>query len=119
MENEQLHEMINIANYRINCAICEAVLEAMKAVTKQPDLPGVIDAHVEACAEAYSDLELAERCAESVSEFGTKAEWDALPDDQKADEWVCFHDLCAQGIGDEMYFYKVLMNEWQVGYVGH
>jgi len=50
---------------------------------------------------------------------GSQEEWDALSFDEKADQWDEFHDLCARGIGDQMYFYQVMMNRHLVGYVGH
>lgn len=71
----------------------------------------LFDAHAAEQAEIFY--------AETEFLFGTEAEWDAMPDEAKASEWERFHELCAQGIGDEMYFYRVLMNKWLVGYGGH
>lgn len=50
---------------------------------------------------------------------GTQEEWHALTKEQQDVEWDNFHDLCAQGIADEMYFYDVMMKMHLVGYVGH
>lgn len=64
-------------------------------------------------AAAHSDL------LDSLYPVGTEEEWNALSDEDKAEVWEEFHSLCAIGIGDTMYFYDVLMNLHQVGYVGH
>ncbi|WP_426172431.1 hypothetical protein [Pseudoduganella sp. R-34] len=50
---------------------------------------------------------------------GTKEEWEALSDEEKAKEWETFHDLNARGTADEMHFYRILMNAFLVDYVGH
>lgn len=71
----------------------------------------LLDAHMLEQAEILSD--------EVNFRSGTKEEWEALSGEVQASEWERFHELCAQGIGDEMYFYRVLMNDWLVGYVGH
>lgn len=50
---------------------------------------------------------------------GSLKEFNALSDEERSKEWDEFHALCAQGIADDMYFYEVMMKQWQVGYVGH
>ncbi len=50
---------------------------------------------------------------------GSQEEWDALSTAEQEAQWDEFHDLCARGIADEMYFYQVMMNKHMVGYVGH
>lgn len=109
----------NVANCRVNFAICEAALAAMRAITTNPDESEVVEKHNEACGDAYGELEAAYHHAESAFKYGTEEEWEALSDDRKASEWDRFHYQCAQGVGDEMYFYPVLMKWWLVGYVGH
>lgn len=116
---QQLNDMVSVAYGRVNLAICEATLAAMTAVTISPDTSGIVDRHNEACAEAYWELQSAEHHAGAAVEFGTEDEWNALSAEEQSSEWGRFHEKCAQGIGDEMYFYRVLMNMWLVGYVGH
>ncbi len=55
----------------------------------------------------------------NAPDSGTQEEWDALTDEEQDDQWETFHYLCAQGIADDMYFYRVMMNQHLVGYVGH
>lgn len=54
-----------------------------------------------------------------LSDEGTKEEWEGLSEEEKGRQWDIFHALNERGIADEMYFYRVLMNEFLVGYVGH
>lgn len=53
-----------------------------------------------------------------LSDEGTEEEWEALSEEEKDEQWDIFHDLKDRGIADEMYFYRVLMNKFLVGYVG-
>lgn len=57
--------------------------------------------------------------ADMADSSGSLDEWHALTEEEQSLEWDNFHDLCAQGIADEMYFYRVLMDMHLVGYVGH
>lgn len=50
---------------------------------------------------------------------GTRAEWDALSPEEQFAEWDGFHDACALGVADDLYFYQVMMSMHLVGYVGH
>ncbi len=50
---------------------------------------------------------------------GSREEWNALSSVEKATEWEDFHDRCALGVADDMYFYRVMMKMHLVGYVGH
>lgn len=59
------------------------------------------------------------RCFCEAHRPGTQEEWDDLSEEQQSNEWDDFHSLCARGIGDEHYFYSLLMSKWMVGYVGH
>lgn len=67
----------------------------------------------------FLDAYMAEQLMETYFETGSIEEWKALSKEQQEAKWDEFHHLCAQGVGDEMYFYRVLMNQWLVGYVGH
>lgn len=62
----------------------------------------------------YEDLR-----AEVETSRGSKAEWDALSSNERAAQWDEFHEFCAQGIADKMYFYRVMMDLHQKDYVGH
>ena len=62
----------------------------------------------------YEDLR-----AEMVASSGSKEEWNALSLDEQAAQWEEFHEFCAQGVADSMYFYRVMMDIHLVGYVGH
>ena len=115
----QHSSVVNLAYARVNLAICEAALAAMKTVTIMPEVSSVVEKHNDACADAYYELQSAEHHAEAEFESGTVEEWNALSSEEQSSEWDSFHSLCAQGIGDEMYFYRVLMDKWLVGYVGH
>lgn len=56
----------------------------------------------------------------SGTEFhGTEEEWNALSREQQDVQWETFHELNVLGTADNMYFYKVMMKEFLVGYVGH
>jgi len=111
--------MVNRASARVNLAICEAALAAMKAVTIAPETSSVVEKHNDASLDAYCELQIAEHYAEADFGFGTEEEWNALSIEERSSEWERFHELCAQGIGDGMYFYHVLMDKFLVGYVGH
>ncbi len=63
--------------------------------------------------------EYRERYCDDLPVFGTEEEWQALSSDQQNEEWDEFHDRCAIGTADDMYFYSVMMNKFLVGYVGH
>ena len=122
MLSETIENMVYVAECRVNLAICEATLGAMRAITTNPETSKIIEAHDNACTEAYWELQSAEQQAETDSEFetyGTKEEWEALSDEDKDSVWEEFHSQCALGIGYEMYFYQVLSNKFLVGYVGH
>lgn len=56
---------------------------------------------------------------EFESSCGSIAEWNALTDEERSSEWEEFHELCAAGIADTMYFYRVMMNMHLEDYVGH
>ncbi|WP_298150874.1 hypothetical protein [Flavobacterium sp.] len=51
--------------------------------------------------------------------YGSTGEFEALTVEQQNQVWEEFHSRCQAGDADEMYFYKVLMSKWLVGYVGH
>ncbi|MFP3637555.1 hypothetical protein [Paraburkholderia sp. SIMBA_054] len=53
------------------------------------------------------------------SQEGTQEEWDALSAEEQSAEWDEFHELCAAGVGERSYYYRILMDRWLVGYVGH
>ncbi|WP_041390670.1 hypothetical protein [Polaromonas sp. JS666] len=116
---QHLYDMVNIANCRVNLATCEATLAAMQATTTNSEVSEVIEKHNDACAEAYWMLKAAEHQADSVIESGTEEEWEALSEEDRTSNWEEFHSHCAQGIGDELYFYRVLMDKFLIGYVGH
>ena len=50
---------------------------------------------------------------------GSQEEWEALSSAEQESQWDDFHDRCALGMADDMYFYRVMMNMHLVGYVGH
>ena len=50
---------------------------------------------------------------------GTVEEFDALSNEEQSEWWNTFHDKCAQGTADDLYFYRVLMDKFLVNYVGH
>lgn len=83
-------------------------------------LKGYLDSREE---QRLADAHMAEQAAifHAEAEFssGTEEEFDALSGEAQWSVWESFHDLCSQGIGDSMYFYRVLMDKWLVGYVGH
>lgn len=56
---------------------------------------------------------------DSLEPEGTQEEWDALSSDEQWEQWDSFHELCAQGIADTMYFYRVMMSMHLENYVGH
>jgi hypothetical protein len=62
---------------------------------------------------------LREEAGDYVDVEGTQEEWDALSDEERAAEWKTFHELNADGTADEMYFYRILMNTFLIGYCGH
>lgn len=71
-------------------------------------------------AEGKDDAERQEYLrAEVEGSIGSHEEWDALSSDEQDAHWDEFHDRCALGVADEMYFYRVMMNKHMVGYVGH
>ena len=119
MVNQQLSQAVALAYARVHLVICEASLQALKAVTTDPSTSNVIAVHEEACVDAYWKLQCAEASAEPDFEYGTKAEWNALSASDQSDTWAQFHSLCEQGTADQMYFYPVLMDMHMVGYVGH
>ena len=51
--------------------------------------------------------------------IGSQEEWEALSSADQESQWDDFHDRCARGIADDMYFYRVMMNKHLVGYAGH
>ena len=72
---------------------------------------------VAAWEEGKSDAEQQEDFEPAV--IGSREEWDALSSAEQDGQWEDFHDRCALGIADDMYFYRVMMNMHLVGYVGH
>lgn len=50
---------------------------------------------------------------------GTQQEWNALSSEAQDRYWDSFHDMCDRGIGDDHYYYEILMARHLVGYVGH
>lgn len=48
--------MTNIAMCRVSLAINEATLEAVTAITSNPDTSAVVAAQNEACVDSYMDL---------------------------------------------------------------
>lgn len=56
--------------------------------------------------------------SEDIRPEGTREEWDALTEDKQLQEWETFHEKCAQGIADGMYFYRVMMSMHLEDYVG-
>ncbi|GGC23688.1 hypothetical protein [Pseudoduganella buxea] len=53
-----------------------------------------------------------------VGFYASQEEWDALTDQQREAQWESFYERNAAGTADEMRFYKVMMAQYLLGYVG-
>ena len=90
------------------------------AYTSNSALPAMMTQEnllVEGWVEGKADAERQEDIQLYAS--GSVDEWHALSSAEQIAEWEEFHDRCALGIADDMYFYHVMMNMHLVGYVGH
>jgi len=63
----------------------------------------------------YSDCKV----RDEEQAYGTEEEWSALSSKERRREWEEFHELCAKGTADDMYYYRVMMGISMANYVGH
>lgn len=64
-------------------------------------------------------VRIAEQLGDCTESYGTEEEFNNLSGEDRDKEWDEFHERCVQGDADGMYFYRVMMDKWLVGYVGH
>jgi hypothetical protein len=56
---------------------------------------------------------------DNLSPCGSVDEFNALSEEDRSKEWDEFHSRCVEGTADEMYFFDVMMKQWQVNHEGH
>lgn len=111
---------VDEADNELDMALEKASSIGWAAYRSGSELPSMIKQEhllVDAWKEGKSEAESEEFFEPEVT--GSREEWDALSSAEQESQWEDFHDRCALGIADDMYFYMVMMDMHLVGYAGH